>query len=62
MTYEELLAIPATNVTANLACYGIPIAFGEWQGVKLLDMLSQTGLDPSVVFIAFGAHLWSIGL
>ena len=56
MTYEELLALPQTNVTATLVCYGTPLAYGEWQGIKLLDILNQTGLNPSVVFINFGAQ------
>jgi DMSO/TMAO reductase YedYZ molybdopterin-dependent catalytic subunit len=43
MAYEELLALPETNVTANLACYGTPIAYGDWQGVKLSDILNQGG-------------------
>jgi len=56
ITYEELLALPETNVTANLACYGTPIAYGDWQGVRLSDILNQAGLDPSVASIDFLAQ------
>ncbi len=55
MTYEDLLALPETAVSANLACYGMPINDGDWQGVKLSDILNVAGLDQTVLSIDFGA-------
>ena len=56
MTYEDLLALPETAVSANLACYGTPIKYGDWQGVKLSDILNSAGLDQTVLSIDFGAQ------
>ncbi len=54
-TYRDLLALPQTLVTADLFCYGAPIAGGDWQGAKLSDILNQAGMEPSVLSIDFGA-------
>ena len=56
MTYEDLLALPETAVSANLACYGTPIKYGDWQGVKLSDILDTAGFDQTVLSIDFGAQ------
>ena len=56
MTYEDLLALPETTVSANLACYGTPIKYGDWQGVKLSDILNAAGLDQTVLSTDFGAQ------
>jgi hypothetical protein len=56
MTYEDLLALPKITVYANLACYGNPVASGDWQGALLSDILNQAGIDPSVLSIDFEAQ------
>ncbi len=56
MTYEDLLTLPETTVSANLACYGTPIKYGDWLGVKLSDILNAAGLDQTVQSTDFGAQ------
>ena len=56
LTYDDLLAMPKTVVSADLACYGNPISSGAWGGVKLVDILNQAGIDPSVVSVEFTAQ------
>jgi DMSO/TMAO reductase YedYZ molybdopterin-dependent catalytic subunit len=56
LIYEDLLALPQTVVYANLACYGNPIENGNWQGVKLSELLNQAGVDPFVESIDFKAQ------
>jgi hypothetical protein len=53
--YDQLLAMPETDVNANLACYGSPVASGNWGGVSLSYLLSQTGLDPTTASVNFAA-------
>jgi hypothetical protein len=45
--------MPKTIVNANLLCYGLLIALGDWGGVKLSYLLNQAGLDTSVESINF---------
>jgi DMSO/TMAO reductase YedYZ molybdopterin-dependent catalytic subunit len=54
-SYEQLLAMPVTTVNANLACYGSPVANGDWSGVSLSYLLDQSGLDQTTVSVTFGA-------
>ena len=54
-SYDQLLAMPETDVNANLACYGSPVANGNWGGVSLSYLLSQTGLDPTTASVNFVA-------
>ena len=54
-SYDQLLAMPETDVNANLACYGSPVANGDWGGVSLSYLLSQTGLDPTTASVNFAA-------
>lgn len=55
--YESLLTLPKTIVYAELLCYGQPVTSGNWGGVKVSDLLSQTGeLDPAVESIYFSAQ------
>ncbi len=51
----ELHAMPKTTVNANLSCYGLLVADGEWGGIKLLSLLNQAGLDPTVASVYFVA-------
>jgi DMSO/TMAO reductase YedYZ molybdopterin-dependent catalytic subunit len=52
---NQLLAMPVTTVNANLACYGAPIANGDWSGVSLSYLLEQSGLDQITFSINFVA-------
>ena len=52
-SYDQLLAMPQTNVTASLSCYDNLISNGNWGGVSLTYLLQQAGLDPSVASIDF---------
>jgi hypothetical protein len=47
--------MPKTIVIANLQCYGAQVAYGNWGGVKLSDLLNQAGLDSAVASIEFTA-------
>ncbi len=48
--------MPKTTVYADLKCYGVPISSGEWEGVKLSDLLNVAGLDPSATLVDFKAQ------
>jgi len=54
-SYDQLLAMPETTVSANLACYGSPVTSGDWSGVSLSYLLQQSGLDPTIISINFVA-------
>jgi DMSO/TMAO reductase YedYZ molybdopterin-dependent catalytic subunit len=56
LAYDDLLAMPKTIVSADLLCYGNRISIGAWGGVKLSDLLNQTGIDQSVATIDFTAQ------
>jgi len=54
--YDQLLAMPETNVSAFLSCYGAPITSGDWSGVSLNYLLEQTGLPPTTSAVNFLAQ------
>jgi hypothetical protein len=54
-TYDQLLAMPMTNISANLYCYGIYKTGGSWSGVSLSFLLQEVGFDSSVNSISFVA-------
>jgi len=56
LTYDDILALPKTTVSADLSCYGNPVATGDWRGVKLSDLLDQAGIDPAATSINFKAQ------
>ena len=56
LTYDDLLAMPKTITSGDLSCYGNLISSGSWGGVKLVDILNQAGIDPSVASIDFTAQ------
>jgi DMSO/TMAO reductase YedYZ molybdopterin-dependent catalytic subunit len=56
VTYGELLAMPKTTENAGLYCYGLLVTEGDWGGVKLSDLLTQTNVDPAVSSINFQAQ------
>ncbi len=55
-SYDQLLAMPVTNVSAALYCEGNLVTFGDWGGVSLSYLLQQAGVDPSVNSIDFLAQ------
>lgn len=54
-TYDQLLAMPETNVSAAEYCYGSLVTSGNWGGVSLSYLLQQVGVDPVVASVAFQA-------
>jgi hypothetical protein len=56
LTYDDLLAMPKTIVSAELSCNGNFISNGDWGGIKLSDLLNQIGIDQSVATIDFTAQ------
>ena len=55
-SYDQLLAMPETTVSAALYCYGSLVTSGNWSGVSLSYLLQQAGLDPAVASVAFLAQ------
>jgi hypothetical protein len=55
LSSDALFAMPKTILNANLQCYGAQVAYGNWGGVKLSDLLNQAGLDSAVASIDFTA-------
>ena len=52
-TYDQLLAMPETNVAAAEYCYGGLVTSGTWGGVSLSYLLQQAGVDPTVASVDF---------
>ncbi len=52
-TYDQLLAMPISNVSAPLYCYSTLKTNGDWQGVSLSYLLQQVGVDSSVASLDF---------
>ena len=55
-SYDQLSAMPVTNVSAALLCYGSIVTYGIWSGVSLSYLLQQAGVDPTVASIDFQAQ------
>ncbi len=53
---DQLLAMPVTNVSASLLCYGNIVTYGIWSGVSLSYLLQQAGVDSTVASIDFLAQ------
>ncbi len=51
LTLQDIQALPKTTVTAQLSCYGTPLQYGEWTGVKLSELINQTESDPTIVSV-----------
>ncbi len=54
-TYEEVLAMPKTTVSADLYCDGSLATYGNWTGVLLSYLLTQAQLTPEVGSVDFMA-------
>jgi DMSO/TMAO reductase YedYZ molybdopterin-dependent catalytic subunit len=55
-SYDQLLTMPETAVSADLRCYGNLVTSGEWSGVSLSYLLQKAGSDPTVASISFFAQ------
>jgi DMSO/TMAO reductase YedYZ molybdopterin-dependent catalytic subunit len=55
-TYDQLMAMPESTVSADLYCYGNLVTSGNWGGVSLSYLLQQAGLDPAVASVDFLAQ------
>ena len=55
LSYEDLLAMPATTVYAELYCDGSLATYGNWTGILLSDLFNQAQLTPEVSSIQFTA-------
>jgi DMSO/TMAO reductase YedYZ molybdopterin-dependent catalytic subunit len=56
LSYNTLLSMPKTTITADLYCYGLLVAGGDWTGIKLSDFFDQTQIDPTLGSIQFLAQ------
>jgi DMSO/TMAO reductase YedYZ molybdopterin-dependent catalytic subunit len=54
-TLDQLLAMPATTVSAVLWCDEWQVAAGEWRGVGLGYLLQEAGLDSDATWVGFRA-------
>jgi hypothetical protein len=58
LTFDDLVAMPTTTVFAELYCVGqptIPLAVGDWTGVRLGFILDEAGVLPEAWKVAFYA-------
>jgi hypothetical protein len=51
LTYVDVLALPASEVTATLDCTSGWYTTQVWRGVPLVDLLAQAGLRPETLAI-----------
>ena len=54
-TPSQLQAMPKTTVNADLWCYGSLVETGNWSGIQLSYLLSQTQVTPEVLSLQFDA-------
>jgi DMSO/TMAO reductase YedYZ molybdopterin-dependent catalytic subunit len=54
-TYTQLFAMPKTIVNADLYCDGALVDHGNWSGVLLSYLLTQTQASPEIGSIQFAA-------
>ena len=55
VTYEELLNMPKTIVSADLFCFGVMLTGGNWGGVNLEFLLNKVGIDTQALSVEFTA-------
>ncbi len=56
LSYDDILVMPKTVVSADLLCYGNLVSSGSWGGVRLSDLINIAIIDPSVVSVDFTAQ------
>ena len=52
-TYDQLLAMPKADSSAELLCYGDLVTTGNWGGVQLSYLLAQANLTQEVGSVQF---------
>jgi DMSO/TMAO reductase YedYZ molybdopterin-dependent catalytic subunit len=67
LTYDELVAMPPTNLTRDFQCVtGWRVPDVEWRGVRLADLLDRAGVQASATALRFhsfdGAYTESLTL
>ena len=67
ISYDELVAMPATNLTRDFQCVtGWRVAEVEWRGVQLSRLLDRAGVQPEAKALRFssfdGAYTESLTL
>jgi hypothetical protein len=55
LTYQEILAMPSTEVRATLKCVEGPSGTAVWKGVPLRDVLDTVGVRDGAVDVVFHA-------
>jgi DMSO/TMAO reductase YedYZ molybdopterin-dependent catalytic subunit len=55
-SYDQLLAMPKTDVYASLYCYGNLVTSGNWGGVTLSYLLQQAGVNLAAASVSFEAQ------
>jgi DMSO/TMAO reductase YedYZ molybdopterin-dependent catalytic subunit len=54
LTYDELVAMPATKLTRDFQCVtGWRVPDVEWKGVRLADLLDRAGVQPGAKALTF---------
>jgi len=53
LNLAELIEMPRTTVRAELTCYGLPLANGDWTGVRLWLVLEKAGIIEQNVAVTF---------
>ena len=54
LTYDDLLALPQTQLTKDFQCVtGWRVEDVDWQGVKLADLLDHVGAKPGAKYLHF---------
>ena len=54
-TFDQLEALPATTVSAELNCDDALVAEGTWSGVSLAFLLQGSGLNPGIASVRLNA-------
>jgi hypothetical protein len=54
-TLQQLAEMPTTTIYAELYCYGNLVASGDWMGVQLNYLLTETNVNSEVKSIQFTA-------
>jgi len=56
LTFDELVAMPRSTVSAKLVCPGVFVEDGNWTGVRLGLVLERAGFDPNATSVKFFAQ------
>ncbi|HSV49214.1 MAG TPA: molybdopterin-dependent oxidoreductase [Candidatus Acidoferrales bacterium] len=56
LSYDQVTALPPTNVVSDLYCYGALVTTGQWTGAKISDILNYVNADTTASSIQFTAQ------